>query len=168
MPTQGRIRIGDKRFEVHGSSWLDREWSTSALAADQQGWDWFALQSEDNHDLELMYYQLRRQDGSADPASRGVLVFPDGSTVPLRGEQLQLEATSHWQSPRGGSYPSAWRMEVPDQELELQITPLLADQELDGTIRYWEGAVRFSGHYGTRPITGYGYVELTGYAVENR
>ncbi|AJF07418.1 lipocalin-like domain-containing protein [Geoalkalibacter subterraneus] len=166
MPTQGRIRIEGKQYEVRGSSWLDREWSTSALAADQQGWDWFALQSDDGH--ELMYYQLRRQDGSADPASRGVLVTPDGSTLPLLGEQLQLVATSRWRSPRGGSYPSAWRMKVPDQDLELQITPLLSDQELDVTIRYWEGAVRFSGHYGERPLTGYGYVELTGYAKDNR
>jgi predicted secreted hydrolase len=166
MPTQGRIRIEGEQYEVRGSSWLDREWSTSALAADQQGWDWFALQSDDGH--ELMYYQLRRQDGSADPASRGVLVFPDGSTLPLQREQLHLEVTSHWQSPRGGSYPSAWRMKVPDQDLELQITPLLAEQELDVTIRYWEGAVRFSGHCGERPITGYGYVELTGYAGDNR
>jgi predicted secreted hydrolase len=97
-----------------------------------------------------------------------VLVFPDGSTLPLQREQLHLEVTSHWQSPRGGSYPSAWRMKVPDQDLELQITPLLAEQELDVTIRYWEGAVRFSGHCGERPITGYGYVELTGYAGDNR
>ncbi|HSD70687.1 MAG TPA: carotenoid 1,2-hydratase, partial [Woeseiaceae bacterium] len=41
--TRGSLRIGSAQFRVSGLSWLDREWSSSALAANQQGWDWFAL-----------------------------------------------------------------------------------------------------------------------------
>ena len=35
--TDGLLRIGDREFAVSGLAWLDREWSSSALAADQQG-----------------------------------------------------------------------------------------------------------------------------------
>jgi predicted secreted hydrolase len=28
---------------VAGTAWMDREWSTSALSPDIEGWDWFAL-----------------------------------------------------------------------------------------------------------------------------
>ncbi len=162
LPTQGRLRLGGKEFQVSGHSWLDREWSTSALAPDQAGWDWFALQLDDGH--ELMYYQLRRKDGTADPASAGVWVLPDGSSRPLARQDLQLDPTATWASPRGGRYPSAWRLRLPDEQLDLRIEPLLADQELAVTIRYWEGAVRVTGERAGKPVSGYGYVELTGYA----
>jgi predicted secreted hydrolase len=33
---------------------------------------------------------------------------------------------------------------------------------------YWEGAVRVTGAQGGAPLTGYGYVELTGYARSMR
>ena len=61
MPTRGTVTVGFKTFEVQGSSWLDREWSTSALEEGQVGWDWFALQLSDGRDL--MVYRLRQADG---------------------------------------------------------------------------------------------------------
>ena len=48
---------------------------------------------------------------------------------------------------------------MPRLALDLEVQPLLADQELGGATRYWEGAVRVSG-----TTEGRGYVELTGYA----
>jgi predicted secreted hydrolase len=38
------------------------------------------------------------------------------------------------------------------------------DQELFTTVRYWEGAVDVTGTLGNSPLSGRGYVELTGYA----
>ena len=81
LPTQGLVRVGDHSFAVSGASWLDREWSTSALGPDQRGWDWFALQLDDGRDF--MFYRLRRNDGSMDPFSRGVLVEAGGQALSL-------------------------------------------------------------------------------------
>ncbi|MGR9101150.1 MAG: lipocalin-like domain-containing protein, partial [Gammaproteobacteria bacterium] len=61
MQTRGVVAVGGKRLEVAGESWMDREWSTSALAKEQIGWDWFALRLSD--DTEIMYYRFRRRDG---------------------------------------------------------------------------------------------------------
>ena len=44
------------------------------------------------------------------------------------------------------------------------MTPLVADQELDLAVRYWEGAVEVEGTGAGAPIRGAGYVELVGYA----
>lgn len=161
MPTSGVIRIGTQAFEVRGSSWMDREWSTSALAKDQVGWDWLALQL--SGDRELMFYRLRRRDGSADLVSAGSLVIADGSMRRLAASDVQIEVLEHWRSPRGVRYPSRWRLRVPLQQLDLTITPYLSDQELDVGVRYWEGAVRIAGTAGSQPVTGSGYAELTGY-----
>lgn len=162
MPTRGSLRLGDEEFQLVGNSWLDREWSTSALAANQSGWDWFALHLDDGQ--ELMYYQLRRKDGSPDQASAGVWVRSDGSSRLLGPGDVNLESTKTWTSPRGGSYPASWRLQVAQEDLDLTIESLLADQELDVTIRYWEGAVKISGERNGQRVSGYGYVELTGYA----
>jgi predicted secreted hydrolase len=48
--------------------------------------------------------------------------------------------------------------------LDVTVTPLLADQELPVTVRYWEGAVAVKGQRANQPIQGNGYLEMTGYA----
>lgn len=160
--TAGSLRLGDDEFDVSGLSWLDREWSTSALAADQLGWDWFALQLSDGS--ELMFYNLRKLDGGQDELSAGTWVAVDGSSTHLERADVELTVTDTWESPEGGVYPSAWTLRVPDKGLVLDIRPVMADQELFTTVRYWEGAVDVQGQRDGVPIEGRGYVELTGYA----
>ena len=160
--TEGSLRLGDDEFRVSGLSWLDREWSTSALGADQLGWDWFALQLSDGS--ELMFYNLRKLDGSQDELSAGTWVDADGTSLHLEREDVEVTVTDTWASPEGGVYPSGWTLRVPDKGLTLDIRPVMADQELFTTVRYWEGAVDVQGQRGGVPIEGRGYVELTGYA----
>jgi predicted secreted hydrolase len=163
MPTAGTIRAGGERFEVTGLAWMDREWSTSALGKDEVGWDWFALHLSDGRDL--MLYQLRHRDGRADPASSGTVIGPRGETTHLDLSDFQLQVLDRWQSPKSGaSYPAGWRLRIPSQRLDLRVEPLLADQELDVSFRYWEGAVRIAGGSLGKPVQGRGYVEMTGYS----
>ncbi|HML78951.1 lipocalin family protein [Geobacter sulfurreducens] len=165
METSGTIRAGGMTFTVSGLSWLDREWSTSVLAPDQAGWDWFALHLSDGRDL--MYYRLRRRDGTTDPASAGTIVAADGSYRHLAAAAATLETLSWWSSPAGGArYPSRWRLRIPAEGIDLDIVPRLTDQELFTTVRYWEGAVEVRSNTG-KGIAGSGYVELTGYGDQD-
>ena len=162
MATTGTVTVDDVALGVAGRSWLDREWGSSALARDQQGWDWFALQLSDGSDL--MFYVLRLADGTPDPKSAGTWVEPDGSASRLALRDVDIDVTDFWASDRGGSYPSAWEIRIPSRRIELTVSPVLANQELATNVRYWEGAVDVSGSAGGEPIGGRGYVELTGYA----
>ena len=163
VATTGVITINDKPFTVDGLSWMDHEWSTSALGAEQAGWDWFSIQLDDN--TELMLFQLRRADGTVDAFSSGTLIAADGSTRQLGPGDFSIQSTGQWRSPRtGGEYPAAWRVTVPSADLILSITPWLADQEMDVSQKYWEGAVKAEGTRNGQPVAGNGYVELTGYA----
>ena len=103
--TDGSLTLGDDTFSVSGLSWLDREWSTSALGADQLGWDWFALQLSDGSDL--MFYNLRKLDGSQDEQSAGTWIDPDGTSLHLDRDDVEITVTDTWASPQGGIYPSA-------------------------------------------------------------
>lgn len=162
IQTAGTLSIDGKDYAVSGLSWLDREWSTSALAADQVGWDWFALQLADGTDL--MLYNIRKQDGSADESSSGTITFPDNRSERLYPSDFEIVVRDTWTSPEGGAYPSRWTVRLPERNLVLDIEPVMADQELFTTVRYWEGAVDITGRHDDQPVSGHGYVELTGYA----
>lgn len=162
MAAGGELRLDGRRHRVRGLAWLDREWSTSALGPEQAGWDWFSLQLADGRDL--MYYRLRRKDGSADPHSAGTLVEADGRVRRLRADSVSIETLAHWMSPTGVRYPSLWRLRVEGLARPLTVRPVIPDQEMDLTVRYWEGAVDVLDPDG-RPL-GRGYVELAGYGAE--
>jgi predicted secreted hydrolase len=160
--TEGQLRLGRDEFTVSGFSWLDREWSSSALAHDQKGWDWFALQLSDGS--ELMFYSLRKTDGTQDTYSGGTWIAADGTSRHLRRDEVSLSVTEEWTSPEGGTYPAGWQLRIPDLALALAVSPVMNDQELFTTVRYWEGAVDVTGTRDGEKIGGRGYVELTGYA----
>jgi predicted secreted hydrolase len=164
LASQGTITIGDERFEVSGLSWKDHEFSTAVLSDEQVGWDWFSIQLDDGY--ELMLYALRRADGSPDAFSSGTLIAPDGSTTHLAHDDFEISALATWRSPHSGAeYPMGWQIRIPSQQIELEITPYLRDQELNLTFIYWEGAVHLQGRHAGQAVSGVGYVELTGYAA---
>ncbi|MFZ0256920.1 MAG: lipocalin-like domain-containing protein [Gammaproteobacteria bacterium] len=164
LASQGTLSIGGEAFTVSGESWMDREWSTSALAPDQVGWDWFALQLDDGY--ELMFYQLRRRSGNPHPSSQGVLVDPRGTVQRLPAQELHITVHDQWKSPTGALYPAQWTLTHPSSQLQLDVRPVLANQELKGSVHYWEGAVDVRGWHRGVPVTGWGYVELTGYGAQ--
>jgi len=163
LQTSGTVRINGESYRVQGWSWMDHEFSTSALSRDQIGWDWFALRLADGTDL--MVFQIRRLDGTIDAFSSGSLIESDGTSQYLPLDAFSVEVTETWRSPHSGaSYPMRWTVRVPSANLELQIEPHLRDQEMTLSYTYWEGAVSITGEHNGNPVVGDGYVEMTGYA----
>jgi predicted secreted hydrolase len=180
MPASGTVTTSRGQHTVAGHLWLDREWSTSALEADVAGWDWFALQLDDGR--ELMYYQLRRRDGSSAPQSAGTLVQEDGTSKALDRQSVQIDVLQYWESSNASDqrvadaarnvdisrdsasvrrYPSKWRIRSKALGEPVVLVPILPDQEHVGLIHYWEGAVEVRRVGGQ--LLGRGYVEMTGY-----
>jgi len=159
LPVSGRVRTSQGEFQVTGLAWLDREWSSAALASDQSGWDWFALHLDDGRDL--MAYRLRDRFGKTHPFSAGMLVAKNGTLTPLRVEQLDFEPGRVWRAPDGENYPVMWDLRA--GALRLQVRALFDAQAHRGRFRYWEGAVQARGRDGDVPVTAQGYLEMTGY-----
>ena len=165
LPANGHVSLDDESFAVSGDVWLDREWSTSALAVGQVGWDWFAIQLDDGR--EIMFYQLRTDDGEIDPHSAGVLVRGDGTSLILGSTDVFTEALEHWSPPDArGRYPVRWRMDIERLGLSVEISAALHEQEHTHSVRYWEGAADVHGLEAGEEITGKAYIEMTGYADE--
>ncbi len=114
-----------------------------------------------------MFYRLRRKDGSVDPHSKGVLVAADGQTRPLGWNEVILQPLGEWASPKTGDrYPARWRLLLPAENMDLTITPKVADQEMRLTVRYWEGTITVNGRADAQLISGQGYLEMTRYEQE--
>jgi predicted secreted hydrolase len=152
--------------EGHGLVWMDHEFGSSQLRESQSGWDWFSIQLD--NETELMLYQIRRRDGTADVTSSGSLVTADGNVIHLRHDQFRVEPAGKWRSAKSGAtYPMGWRVSVPSFRIAVVLQPVLREQELvtksSTHVTYWEGAVTVEGSSDATAVQGEGYVEMTGY-----
>ena len=167
LATSGSIALGGKHFAVAGASWMDHEFFTNQLDPSQSGWDWLSLQLADH--TELMLFRIRQKDGSIAPYSAGTYTDAQGKSTHLRANDFTLQPLEEkWTSPvTRATYPIHWKIAVPKFAIELEANTLLDSQELTGnsqfTPTYWEGAIALSGRRNAQPLSGVGYLEMTGY-----
>ena len=163
MEITGTIVDHGELIPVTGLAWFDKQWGNFLVMGG--GWDWFSLQLDDGSDLML---NLIRDANGTTQIAYGTYVAPDAQFTHLTGSQFELSVLGQWTSPHTGiTYPSGWRTTVASQSLDLTITPVIPDQELDTrrstSIIYWEGSQEVTGSRAGQPVTGQGYVELVGY-----
>jgi predicted secreted hydrolase len=166
LHTTGQLHWNGASFALNGIAWMDHEFFTDQLDSSEAGWDWFAIQLQNNE--ELMLYRLRKKSGEVHPYSSGTYVDAHGEANFLDGSQFSLSPGGVWQSPNSGArYPLAWKISIPSLDIELSERTRLNNQELFGKETafptYWEGAVTYSGHIHSQPVSGVGYLEMTGY-----
>lgn len=166
MRVEGDLVENGRIEHFTGSAWMDREFGTWTPTENQKGWDWFSIQLGDR--TELMCYQLRNSVGEPSPFSSGTFIAEDGTSTTLSVADFSIEPVGEWKSPISGAvYPSGWKVRVPGKHVNLDIVPVIKDQELDtrGTtmIVYWEGSCQVSGTVGDKAVNGRAYVELVGY-----
>ncbi len=165
LAVRGELVVGGRRMAVTGEAWLDHEWSSEYLAKDAVGWDWTGINFDDG--AALMAFRIRGKDGGV-VWTGGTLRDSDGTLTSFSSREIEFVPLRRWRSPRtGAEYPVAMRVRAGQFELELR--PLMDDQELDsrastGTV-YWEGAVTAVRR---GEAIGRGYMELTGYFGELR
>jgi predicted secreted hydrolase len=161
IDARGEIELDGVSHAVSGTAWYDHEWTSSLLGADQVGWDWFSLRLDDGS--ALMLFHIRDRAGRV-VSSRGTLVEASGEVRPFADGTIDATPTRYWTSPSSGvRYPLGWRLRSATLDLELDLDAVLDAQELDTTVRYWEGAIDARGRRGGRAVSAEGYLELTGY-----
>jgi predicted secreted hydrolase len=165
MVATGTLSLDGEARPVQGYAWLDHAWGAIPMSRGQVGLNRFSIQLDD--DRELICLQLRREDGTGTPIPACALILADGRVQSFRRREIQLEPTAQWRSPRTGSrYSVGWRLAIPILDLELELSPLVQDQESAGGIRLWSGAVQAMGRQGSETIGGRGRIETTGDQVE--
>jgi predicted secreted hydrolase len=149
----GTLQIDGQSYTVSGPAWLDREWSSQPLTANQTGWDWFSLHLDSGE--HVMLYRMRQKDGA--PYVTGTWIAADGQTQTLRSSQIQLTPQKTYKV-AGRAMPVKWSISIPDKHLDITLDALNPNAWMNLRIPYWEGPVRISGSH-----PGQGYLEMTGY-----
>jgi predicted secreted hydrolase len=149
----GSVEIDGQTYQVTGTAWLDREWSSQPLTANQTGWDWFSVHLQDG--AQIMLYRMREKDG--EPYLTGTWINPDGSTELLKGKDLELTPLDTT-TVAERDMPTRWSVKIPGKGVDITTSALNPNAWMDLQIPYWEGPITISGsHQGT------GYLEMTGY-----
>ncbi len=149
----GTLSLPSGEVQVTGTAWLDREWSSQPLAADQTGWDWFSISFEEGE--KLMGFRLRQSDGTY--FTSGTWIEADGTTTPLSNGSF--DATPLATTDVGGrDIPTQWRIILLDHDVDVTVTALNPQAWMDMAVPYWEGPIGVTGNR-----KGVGYLEMTGY-----
>lgn len=159
LKTTGELILKGEKFKLTGSSWMDREWSTSALETDQKGWDWFSMQMDDG--TEMMYFRLRDSTGATN-FQKGTFIQKDGSYRSFTGDEFNITTIVN-SGIDGVVYPLEWEIELKPLNLIFGVSVAMKNQVHPFKLRYYEGAVNVIKKIGGEITKGTGYVELTGY-----
>jgi predicted secreted hydrolase len=165
MATFGSVTSPDGTELAFGQSWFDHEYGTLPQPVN---WEWFSIQLNDGH--EIMAYNVR------DPITQSTYVkagsiqdpLPDCAVQSLDASDFTMSLQGKWKSKHTGiTYAKRFGLSVPSRDMNLTLTPELADQEVynGGGILppYWEGTVKVSGTVQGQPVSGAGYVEEVHY-----
>lgn len=166
LTVSGRIgRVGPEGAvdwkRLSGKAWLDHEWTRQMMGAKQTGWIWLGARLPDQG--ALMAFQME-EHGRPDAFRGGT--YRNGRTknvLWLGASDVSISPLRYWKSPKTGiCYPSVLRVSAGPGGLDFIVRPDLDDQELKGSVPYWEGAVRLEDPV-TKAPRGEGYLELTGF-----
>ncbi|VVP48873.1 hypothetical protein PS896_05258 [Pseudomonas fluorescens] len=149
----GTLQIDGQSYTVSGPAWLDREWSSQPLTANQTGWDWFSLHLDSGE--HVMLYRMRQKDGA--PYLTGTWIAANGQTQTLRSSQIRL-TPQDIANVAGRAMAVKWSISIPDKHLDISLDALNPNAWMNLRIPYWEGPVHISGSH-----PGQGYLEMTGY-----
>ena len=149
----GTLALPTGKVTVTGTAWLDREWSSQPLSDQQSGWDWFSLSFAGGS--KLMGFQLRQTDGTHYTAS--TWIEPDGQTTAYPDGAFTATPLTD-STVAGRQIPTTWRVTLPAQGLDANVTAVNPAAWMGLSVPYWEGPVTVSGSH-----TGQGYLEMTGY-----
>lgn len=181
MSVNGTLSVNGQAAQVTGQVWFDHQWGNFMPLGDG-GWQWFSTQLSNGSEM-MLYYLLDAKNnllqafGSYMPPCDATNPCDPTTDQPIKaielgGSDFEIKPTSQWTSPNLGiTYPGSWHVTVKAKtgvpNLDLDYKPRLANQELDtrkstGQI-YWEGDTAITGTANGQPISGDGYVELTGF-----
>ena len=153
MEASGTLMINGELLSVRGTGWFDHQWGELGNATGA-GWDWFAIQLDDNREVMATIIH----DATGPLMAAGSITDAQCSTLDLAEDEVVITPVGEWTSPTSGCvYPMGWDVSAGD--LNLRVTPVMDDQELTSPEKtYWEGAATVSGD-----ATGRAYIELVGY-----
>ena len=164
---KGTLNIEGNSVRVTGKGWFDHEWTSHLANSEAMGWDWFSLHLDDGS--KLMAFRMHAMnENMKNSTSKHSEIFTTASYIAKNGTKetidqanvsitpISYETINEGESPR--SVPTAWRIQIPEKDIDLFIRPFKENQWNNSLFPYYEGRVEIKGSH-----SGSGFMELTGY-----
>ena len=164
---KGTLNIEGNSVKVTGKGWFDHEWTSHLANSEAMGWDWFSLHLDDGS--KLMAFRMHAMnENMKNSKSKHSEIFTTASYIAENGTKETIdqanvsitptayETINEGESPR--SVPTAWRIQIPEKDIDLSIRPFKESQWNHSLFPYYEGRVEIKGSH-----SGSGFMELTGY-----
>lgn len=163
MTTKGTLTLNGTTYDItdKGYTWFDRQWQVQDMKAPIK-WSWMAIYLDNGDVISVL-------DSDVPGREEGLLsvLKTDGSqhnstNVP----PFKYGESEYWvSSVTKQKYPTHWKLKLPSINAELEITPIIKEQEIPSVMKplsKYEGASRVTGTYQGMPVTGNAVVELIG------
>ena len=164
---EGTLNIEGNSVKVAGKGWFDHEWTSHLANSEAMGWDWFSLHLDDGS--KLMAFRMHTMnENMKNSTSKHSEIFTTASYIAENGTKETIdqanvsitptayETINEGESAR--SVPTAWRIQIPEKDIDLSIRPFKENQWNNSLFPYYEGRVEIKGSH-----SGSGFMELTGY-----
>ncbi|MEC9025489.1 MAG: lipocalin-like domain-containing protein, partial [Pseudomonadota bacterium] len=164
---KGTLNIEGNSVRVTGKGWFDHEWTSHLANSEAMGWDWFSLHLDDGS--KLMAFRMHAMnENMKNSTSKHSEIFTTASYIAENGTKETIdqanvsitptayETINEGESAR--SVPTAWRIQIPEKDIDLSIRPFKESQWNNSLFPYYEGRVDIKGSH-----SGSGFMELTGY-----
>ena len=162
MKVLGGLKISGLTQAVTGSAIFDHTWGNLPLTNGQLVRNRILLQLSNG--MEFNLFESRRRDGSGKVINGGFMVLPNSELVVFDQTKLKIDPSVYWTSLTSETrYPVQWQVRIPDRGINLNVQAWRKNQETDDIPKGWRGMVSVSGQVRENPVTGFGYVQLTGY-----
>ncbi len=164
---EGTLNIEGNSVKVTGKGWFDHEWTSHLANSEAMGWDWFSLHLDDGS--KLMAFRMHAMnENMKNSKSKHSEIFTTASYIAENGtketiDQANVSITpTAYETINAGesarSVPTAWRIQIPEKDIDLSIRPFKESQWNNSLFPYYEGRVEIKGSH-----SGSGFMELTGY-----
>lgn len=167
MEAAGTLEYNGIVENFKGIGWFDHQWGPFLVSPVEVGgifesYEWFCLQLDNGMELMLSNIYDRDYNLPKEDAYGGAGLL-DNNENAFGTLEKRFTRTAYWQDPTTGNYMSmGWRLEIPEWNLDLIMTPKFKDQmvafPLNGS--FWEGSIGIKGTVNGKPVTGNAYGEL--------
>ncbi len=155
----GTITYNGITENVTGTAWIDRQYGT-LNPSDGTEYEWFSLQLSNNMDINLWNIFTENDEIPNDEKFKILAAYVDETTqytnFDFELERLQFAYTPDNQR----AYAQQWRLTSNVNNLDLIITTLYSDSEVQNPFQFYEGTITITGSVNGVDVTGYGFAEL--------
>lgn len=167
LEVSGTIEVDGKKENIRGEAWMDHQWGPFIISPVSFGkafesYEWFCLQLDDGSEIMISNIYDRDFNLPKTEAYGGVeRITADGAA--RHTVKRNFTRTGYWQDPVSSHYMSmGWRLEVPEWDLDLTLTPSFHDQMVRFPLKgdFWEGSISVEGTIAGKHVTGKSFGEL--------